>query len=72
MKKNMSNSDKTIRVLVALIIAGFYFLHIISGTLAIVLLAVAAIFIINSFVGFCPLYGIFGLSTRSKKEAQKI
>lgn len=72
MKKNMSNADRTIRVLVALIIAGLYLLHVISGTLAIVLLAVAAIFIATSFISFCPVYGIFGLSTRSKKAAQKI
>lgn len=64
----MSNFDKTIRIFIALIIAGLYFSHIISGTLAIILLTVAAIFIATSFISFCPLYGIFGISSRREKE----
>ncbi len=71
MKKNMSNFDRAVRVLVALIIAGLYFAHIISGTLAIVLLAVAAIFIVTSLISFCPLYSIFGIST-CKQEEKKV
>lgn len=68
MKKNMSGFDRTIRVLAALIIAGLYFAHVISGTLAIVLLAVAAIFIVTSFVAVCPLYSILGISSRKGEE----
>ena len=68
MKKNMGTIDRLIRVLVAVVIALLYFLHAISGTLAIILLIVAAIFILTSLVSFCPLYLPFKLSTAKKKE----
>lgn len=58
--------DKVLRVLVAIVIAGLYFANIISGTLAIVLLIIAGIFILTSFMSFCPLYLPFGISTRKK------
>jgi hypothetical protein len=72
MKKNMANSDRIIRILSALIIIGFYFLHMLSGIVAITLLALAAIFIVTSFVSYCPIYGVFGLSSREKNEPGKI
>lgn len=59
--------DKVLRVLVAIVIAGLYFANIISGTLAIVLLIIAGIFILTSFMSFCPLYLPFGISTRKKE-----
>jgi hypothetical protein len=68
MKKNIGTVDKIIRILIAVIVAVLYFLHIINGTLAIVLLALAGIFILTSFAGFCPLYFPFGISTRPKDE----
>ena len=63
MKKNMSNTDKGIRVLIAIGIALLYYFNIISGTLGIVLVALAIIFLITSLVSFCPLYKIFGINT---------
>lgn len=69
MKKNMGAADKLIRVLIAVIIAVLYYLEIISGTLALVLLAFAFIFLLTSLVSFCPLYTILGINT-CKKEAE--
>ena len=68
MKKNMGTADKVIRILVAIVIAGLYFANIISGTVAIILLVLAGVFILTSFMSFCPLYLPFGLSTRKKGE----
>ena len=68
MKKNMGTIDKVVRILVAIIIAGLYYTQIISGTIAIVLLIVAGIFILTSFMSFCPMYLPFGISTRKKGE----
>lgn len=68
MKKNMGNTDKTIRILVAVVIAGLYFGNIITGTLAIVLMVVAAIFLVTSLFSFCPLYAIFGMNTCGVKR----
>jgi hypothetical protein len=67
MKKNMGTVDKVVRILAAVIIAGLYFANIISGTVAIILLILAGIFILTSFMSFCPLYLPFGISTRKKK-----
>jgi len=67
MKANMGPQDKTIRIILAIIIAVLFFTKIITGTLAIVLLVVAGIFIITSLIGFCPLYSILGISTCKKK-----
>jgi len=67
MKKNMGTVDKVIRILVAVVVVILYFTHVITGVLAIILLAVAAIFVVTSFLSFCPLYWPFGLSTRKKE-----
>ncbi|MBE0423799.1 MAG: DUF2892 domain-containing protein [Lutibacter sp.] len=69
MKKNMGSTDKLIRVLIAVVIAVLYYLDIIGGTLALVLLAFALIFLLTSLVSFCPLYTIFGINT-CKKEGK--
>ncbi len=58
--------DKVIRILVAVIIATLYYTDYISGTLAIILLIVAGMFIVTSFISFCPLYLPFGISTKKK------
>jgi uncharacterized membrane protein YeaQ/YmgE (transglycosylase-associated protein family) len=68
MKKNMGLIDKVIRGIIAAIIALLYFTNLISGTLAIVLGTFAIIFLITSFVGFCPLYAPFGINTRKTKQ----
>ncbi len=66
MKKNMGFIDKAIRIIIAVVIAGLYFTNMISGTVAIVLLILAGVFIVTSFISFCPLYYPFGISTRKK------
>lgn len=68
MKTNMGSFDRLARIIVAALIAVLYFAGVISGTVALVLLAIAGIFILTSFVGFCPLYFPFGISTKKKKS----
>lgn len=67
MKNNMGSTDKIIRVLVAAIIVALYFTNVISGTLGIVLLVFAGVFVLTSLVSFCPLYTLVGISTCSTK-----
>jgi len=67
MKKNMGTVDKTIRVLAAAIVALLYFTGVISGTLAIILMVIALVFIVTSLVSVCPLYPILGINTRKKE-----
>ncbi len=68
MKKNMGTADKVIRILVAIVIAGLYFANQISGTAAIILLILAGIFILTSFISFCPIYALFGISSKKKSK----
>lgn len=63
MKKNMGNADRLIRVILAAIVATLYFTNVITGTLGIVLMVLAAVFVLTSLISFCPLYAPFGLST---------
>tara|TARA_R110001583_G_scaffold103152_3_gene250144 strand:+ start:1098 stop:1304 length:207 start_codon:yes stop_codon:yes gene_type:complete len=68
MKKNMGGTDKLIRVVVALIAGLLVYFEVVTDTFAYILLVLAAIFVLTSLVGFCPLYGIFGVDTCSKKR----
>jgi len=52
----------------ALGIALLYYFDIIQGTLAYVLMALAIIFLITSFISFCPLYKPFGINTCKTKR----
>lgn len=69
MKPNMGTVDRVVRILVAIVIIVLYATDQVSGTAAIILLIFAGVFILTSFISFCPLYAPFGLSTR-KKVAQ--
>lgn len=68
MKKNMGSADKIIRLIIAIIIGVLYFTHVISGTLGIVLLVLAVVFVITSMFSFCPLYTLFGANTCPKEK----
>ena len=66
MKANMGNIDRIVRLAIAVIIGALHFSGTISGTLGIVLLVVAAVFALTSFVSFCPLYTVLGFNTCKK------
>lgn len=68
MKKNMGSADRIIRLVIAAIISGLYFTNVINGTLGLILIILAAVFVLTSFISFCPLYTIFGLSTCATKK----
>jgi hypothetical protein len=68
MKKNMGNTDKGIRVLLAIGVSLLYFFNIIEGTLAYVLMGLGIVFVLTSFISFCPLYAPFGISTCKTKK----
>jgi hypothetical protein len=68
MKKNVGTIDRVIRILVALVLAGLYLANVVTGTLGIILLVVAVVFLLTSFIGFCPLYLPFGINSGAKKN----
>ena len=68
MKKNMGNTDKAIRIIIAIVLTILYFTGVIEGTLGIILMVVSSIFVLTSLIGFCPLYTIFGIKTCPLKK----
>jgi hypothetical protein len=68
MGKNMGQTDKLIRIIIAAIIGVMYYLGHISGTLGLVLLILAGVFVLTSLIGFCPLYTLFGIRTCPTKK----
>jgi hypothetical protein len=68
MKKNVGTIDKVIRLLIALVIIVLYFTNLVTGTLAVILFIVAALLILTSIIGICPVYLLFGLSTLKGEE----
>lgn len=64
MKKNMGNPDRIVRIVIAVVlaigagIAGF------GSVAGIILLILAAVMLVTSAVGFCPLYAPFKFSTK--------
>lgn len=67
MKKNMSGTDRTIRILLALALVALSYFQVVEGTLAYVLLAVSGIFLLTSLINFCPLYTVLGINTCKTK-----
>ena len=63
MKMNMGNADRIIRIAIAAVVVGLFLANIVTGTLGIILLVAAGIFVLTGFVGFCPLYTLVGIKT---------
>jgi Na+(H+)/acetate symporter ActP len=68
MKKNMGIADRTVRTILAVVIAILYFTNQITGVAAIILGIFAVVFLLTSFMSFCPLYLPFKLSTMKKSK----
>ena len=69
MKKNMGSVDKIIRFVLAALFVILYFTNVVTGTVGIILLVLAGVFVLTSFISFCPLYAPFGLSTCKRKDS---
>lgn len=70
MKKNIGNTDKVVRILIAITITigVLYFTSVISGALAIILGVVAIVFLLTVFISFCPFYVLLGINTSKKRK----
>jgi hypothetical protein len=69
MKKNMGSADRIIRLVLAIVLAALYFSGSVTGTLGIVLIVLAGVFVLTSMVSFCPLYTLVGITTCHTKSA---
>lgn len=71
MQPNMGMIDRAVRIGVAVILAILIFANVVSGWLAIVLGIIAAVFLLTSIIGFCPLYLPFGINTGAQSTGGK-
>jgi len=63
MKRNISSDDKMLRVAIFLLIAGLYFSKVLYGNLGNYLFLSAFLILLTTFINFCPLYWLIGVST---------
>jgi hypothetical protein len=69
MKRNMGETDRLIRVLLAVVIAVLIWIGILPYWLALVLGVLGVIFLLTSLFHFCPLYVPLKISTIKKTKA---
>jgi hypothetical protein len=69
MKTNMGTLDRVIRIVLAAVVAVLYFAHVLSPVAAVILGVVGVVFLATGIAGFCPLYLLFGLSSKKKSAA---
>ncbi|MDI6767930.1 MAG: DUF2892 domain-containing protein [Bacteroidota bacterium] len=70
MTKNMGSTDKTIRIILAILFGILYFTETVTGAFGVILIIFGVIFLLTSFISFCPLYAMFKISIL-KKENKK-
>jgi Flp pilus assembly protein TadB len=64
MKKNIGTTDKLVRLIIAFVLLLLvWFGKVTDTTMQIVVLAVAFIAALTSFLDYCPLYALFRFST---------
>lgn len=68
----MGKFDRLARIVIAAIIGVLYATHVISGTVAIILMVLALVFIATSLISFCPLYLPFGFRTNKDNNEKTI
>ncbi|MCX7879772.1 MAG: DUF2892 domain-containing protein [Ignavibacteria bacterium] len=68
MKKNMGSFDRTLRIMLAIVIAILIALKQLTGLSAIIFGIVAVVFLITSAIGWCPLYCPLKINTAKDEE----
>ena len=68
MKKNMGAADRTIRILLAIILGYLVITGQMRGTLGITAGIVTIAFIVTSVIGWCPAYVPFGFTTKKTER----
>jgi hypothetical protein len=66
MKKNMGLTDRSVRILLAVLFSILYYTETVTGSWGIVLLVLTGVFLLTSVISFCPLYMPFGINTSRK------
>lgn len=64
MVKNMSSTDRWIRLVIAVVLIWLNYTAVITGAWNTVAWIVAAILVVTSAIGYCPIYQILKISTK--------
>ena len=70
MTKNVGGADRGIRLVLGIGLLVLGFLHVVTGTLAIVAYVVGGIALITGLVRVCPAWSVFGVNTCSTAQKQ--
>jgi hypothetical protein len=68
MKKNVGNTDRFVRMSLAVVLGITFMSRVLDGWVAYVALVLGAVSIVTSLLGICPLYALLGISTCPSKE----
>jgi hypothetical protein len=63
----LGNVDRVLRLVFAVVVAILFFTKEISGLSGIILLIIAGVLALTSFVSFCPIYWAFGWKSTNKE-----
>lgn len=63
METNMSKLDRMLRIFIAIVFIALFYTGTVPGTLGVIGLALAIIFLGTAILGSCPLYSLLGIST---------
>lgn len=66
MKENMGTIDRIIRTILTAVVIVLFLTGQITGTAAVILGIIAIVFLLTSFLGWCPIYIPLGISTRKE------
>lgn len=71
MKKNMGSFDRTLRIILAIVVALLILFGQLKGIAGIILGIVAIVFVITGIIGFCPLYSPLKINTARGEQQEK-
>jgi len=68
---NIGRTDKTVRIVVGLVLLGISFMTLggLSTTLGILGVIVGAVLVVTALVNFCPAYKLLGIGTADKSNS---
>ncbi|MCX7908358.1 MAG: DUF2892 domain-containing protein [Ignavibacteria bacterium] len=68
MKKNMGSFDRTLRIILAIVLAILIALGHLKGLSAYIFGVLAVVFLISGLIGVCPIYYPFRINTAKGEQ----
>jgi len=67
MIKNIGQTDKIVRIVLAIILAALDFFEVVKGGFSWILSVIAIVLFITAVMGHCPVYKLIGKNTSETK-----